>query len=128
MKINSLTPKRLIIEGTVNNKKAYFLVDTGASIGLIAEDKKKSYSLSQGKRFNGTLIGGSGNMIQTSYICDTLINIGGKVINQFILSNISGVRESIKRETGYEILGIIGLPQMKMVGCIINLRDYSIEF
>ena len=34
-KINSLSEKRLIVECNVNGKTAAFLIDTGASIGLI---------------------------------------------------------------------------------------------
>ena len=41
MRIKSLSEKRLIVEGKVNNKIAQFLIDTGACIGLIDEDKVK---------------------------------------------------------------------------------------
>ena len=34
-KVKSLSEERLIIEGLVNGKEAYFLIDTGASVGMM---------------------------------------------------------------------------------------------
>lgn len=122
MRLKSLSEKRLIVEGQVNNKTAQFLIDTGACVGLIDEDKVKEYGLLRGKRYSGTLIGVGGEMDNVRH-CDTLVHIEDRVIPQFLLADISGVVESIKRETGIEILGIISLPQMKMVGMGIDAND-----
>lgn len=124
-RIKSLSEKRLIVECKVNNKKAQFLIDTGACIGLIDEDKVKEYGLIRGKRYSSTLIGVGGEMDNVRH-CDTFVYIEDRVIPQFLLADISGVVESIKRETGIEILGIISLPQMKMVG--MNIDANSNEF
>ena len=115
--IKSLSDKRLIIECTVNSKPAYFLIDTGASVALIAEDK-----VLKGRRFPGTIVGAGGEMNDV-YYCNTFANFEGKDISQFLIADISGVRSSIKRETGLEILGIISLPQMKFVGIQIDAND-----
>jgi hypothetical protein len=48
------------------------------------------------------------------------------VIPQFLLADISGVVESVKRETGIEILGIISLPQMKMANIALDCNDNEI--
>ena len=112
--IKSLSDKRLIVECTVNGKPAHFLIDTGASVALIAEDKVKKYGLIKGRRFPGTIVGAGGEM-KDVYYCNT--------ISQFLIADISGVRSSIKRETGIEILGIISLPQMKFVGIQIDAND-----
>ena len=55
--------------------------------------------------------------------CDTFVDFEGKKIPQFLLADISGVVESIKRETGIEILGIISLPQMSMIGMNIDVNS-----
>ena len=120
--IKSLSDKRLIVECTVNGKPAHFLIDTGASVALIAEDKVKKYGLIKGRRFPGTIVGAGGEM-KDVYYCNTLANLEGKDISQFLIADISGVRSSIKRETGIEILGIISLPQMKFVGIQIDAND-----
>lgn len=75
-----------------------------------------------GKRFHGSIVGAGGEMRNVRY-CNTFVNIENKVIPQFLLADISGVVESIKRETGIEILGIISLPQMKLCGISLDCND-----
>lgn len=122
VEIKSKSDKRLIIEGIVNGKAANFLIDTGASVALIDDAKVKEYDLNVGKRFNGTLVGAGGEMRNIRY-CNTFVNVGGKDIAQFLIADISGVVKSIERETGIKILGIISLPQMKMVGMNVDSND-----
>ena len=122
IQINSKSTKRLIIEGIVNGKAANFLIDTGASVGLIDDTQVKRYGLSVGKRFNGTLVGAGGEMCNIKH-CNTFVEVGGKSIPQFLIADIEGVMKSIERETGIKILGIISLPQMKMVGMNVDSND-----
>lgn len=60
--------------------------------------------------------------------CDVILEINNKKIPQFLLADIEDVVKSIKRETGIDILGIIGLPQMKIVGINIDTNDNLILF
>lgn len=122
IQINSKSTKRLIIEGIVNGKSANFLIDTGASVGLIDDTQVKKYGLLVGKRFNGTLVGAGGEMCNIKH-CNTFVEVGGKSIPQFLIADIEGVVKSIERETGIKILGIISLPQMKMVGMNVDSND-----
>lgn len=124
-RIKSISDKRLIIEAKVNDKKAYLLVDTGASIGLIDNNKRKKFDLSVGREYNGTLVGAGGEMRNVRH-CNTFVEFEDKVIPQFLLTDISGVVESIERETGIDILGIISLPQMKMANLSIDCNDNEI--
>lgn len=121
----SLSDKRLIIEAEVNGKKGFFLIDTGASVGLIAEDKVKKFDIVRGRKYPGSLVGAGGEM-EDVYYCNTLVRFGGKDIPQFLITDISGVRSSIERETGIEILGIIGLSQMKIIGLQVDANDNMI--
>lgn len=121
-RIKSISEKRLIVEGLVNNKTAQFLIDTGACVGLIDKDKVKEYGLLRGKRYSGKLIGVGGEMDNVRH-CDTFVYIEDRAMPQFLLADIGDVVKSIKRETGIEILGIISLPQMKMVGMGIDAND-----
>lgn len=124
-RIKSISDKRLIIEAKVNDKKAYFLIDTGASIGLIDSNKRKKFDLSVGREYNGTLVGAGGEMRNVRH-CNTFVEFEDKVIPQFLLTDISGVVESIERETGIVIIGIISLPQMKMANLSIDCNDNEI--
>ena len=122
IQLNSKSTKRLIVEGQVNGKAANFLIDTGASVGLIDNNQVKKYGLLVGKRFNGTLVGAGGEMCNIKH-CNTFVEVGGKSIPQFLIADIEGVVKSIERETGIKILGIISLPQMKMVGMNVDSND-----
>ena len=124
-RIKSLSDKRLIIEAEVNDKPAYFLLDSGASVALIDKDRKKEYGLKEGRRFEGTIIGAGGETRNVRH-CDTFVHFGGKVIPQFLLADISGVVRSIKKETGIEILGIISLPQMSMIGLNLDINSSEV--
>ena len=122
IELKSKSTKRLIIEGQVNGKAANFLIDTGASVGLIDDTQVKKYGLLVGKRFNGTLVGAGGEMCNIKH-CNTFVEVGGKSIPQFLIADIESVVKSIERETGVKILGIISLPQMKMVGMNVDSND-----
>lgn len=121
-KINSLSEKRLIVECNVNGKTAAFLIDTGASIGLIDKNQTKKYNLLSSREYPGTIVGAGGE-IENPYICDNIINIEDKIMNQFLLVDLSNIVDSIKRETGITILGIVSLPQMKFIGMNIDTND-----
>lgn len=125
IRTKSISEKRLIVEGRVNGMAAYFLIDTGASVGLMDDNQVRDYDLVKGRRYNGTLIGAGGEMRGVRH-CNTFVELEGKTIPQFLLADISGVVDSIRRETGIEILGIISLPQMKMCGIGIDANDNEI--
>lgn len=120
--IHSQSDKRLIVEGLVNGRAAHFLIDTGASVGLMDYDQRKDYDLEVGRKFSGTVVGAGGEMRGVKH-CNTFVHMEDKVIPQFLLADISDVVKSIKRETGIEILGIISLPQMKMCGISLDCND-----
>lgn len=122
----SLSTKRLIINATINGYEAPFLVDTGATVGLIDRNRINEFRINQGPKYNGTLVGAGGKMRGVRY-CYTLavLNDGekSKPIGQFLLADIDAVVESIEAQTGIRILGIISLPQMKVAGVNIDANS-----
>lgn len=124
-RIKSKSEKRLIIEVLVNGKKAYMLIDTGASVGFMDSKQRKDYGLLVGKDYQGRLVGAGGAIHHVKH-CNTMAEFQGKVIPQFLLADISDVVKSVKRETGIEILGIISLPQMKICGLGIDANDMDV--
>ena len=125
MILKSESDKRIIVSGTINGKKAYMLVDTGASCGLLDKSAVKEYKLAVNKYRTVNLVGAGGAF--TAYVSNTPFILVGKPIYQFVVSDISDVVNSIKRQTGIEIAGIIGLAQMKMMGISIDTDDNYIE-
>lgn len=126
--MKSLSEKRLIVNGKVNGKDWPFLLDTGASIALIDKDMIKKAGLVKGKRYPGTIVG-AGGKLENLYYCNTFVEFpNNKKIAQFILADISHVKDSIYRETGIEILGIISLPQMKFLNIQLDLSNENVLF
>lgn len=125
MRVKSASNKRIIAEAKVNGKTAYFLLDTGASVGVMDYGKVKEYDLVIGKRYYGEIIGSGGKLTNVRY-CHSIAEILERKIPQFLLADISEIVSSIKRETGIEILGIISLPQMKMANLSIDCNDNEI--
>lgn len=124
-RIKSKSEKRLIVEGSVNGKTAYFLIDTGASVGLVDENQRRDYDLVKGRRYAGTLKGVGGEMRNVRH-CDTFLDFQGMKVPQFLMADIEGVVDSVERETGFRILGIISLPQMKICGLGVDANDNEI--
>ena len=112
--VKSLSEKRLIAECQLNGEKALFLLDTGATVGLIDRRAVKEYGLQCKRDYPGTLTGAGGELRGVK-ICDTFA--------QFLVADIGDVVESIERETGLRITGIVGLPQMKLAGVQIDAND-----
>lgn len=126
--MKSLSNKRLIINGKVNDKDWPFLLDTGASIALIDKDMIKKAKLIKGKSYNGTIVGAGGELKDLHY-CNSFVEFpNDKKVAQFILADISHVKDSIYRETGIEILGIISLPQMKFLNIQLDLANENVIF
>ena len=124
MILKSESDKRIIVQGTINGKKAYMLVDTGASCGMFHSKAIKTYKIVKSNH-KVNLVGAGGAF--TAYVSNTPFILADKPIYQFVVSDISDVVNSIKRQTGIEIAGIIGLAQMKMMGISIDTDDNYIE-
>lgn len=109
-----------IIKGKVGDKEAYFLLDTGAKLGLIDSKQKDEFKLSDGRIFMGVIVGAGGDTTKYSYYCDTKITIGEKEINNFVFMDMTNIVNSILRDSGIKILGVISYPQIKELGIIID--------
>ena len=124
--MQSLSNKRLIVNATVNGYAAPFLIDTGATVGLIDRTRINEFRINEGPKYNGSLVGAGGKMRGVRY-CYTLAVLEdgekSKPIGQFLLADIDDVVESIEAQTGIRILGIISLPQMKVAGVNIDTNS-----
>ena len=124
-RVKSESNKRLIVKVKVNDKDAYMLLDTGASVGFMDSKQRKDYGLIPGKDFQGSLVGAGGAIHNVKH-CNTMAEFHGKVIPQFLLADISDIVKSVKRETGIEILGIISLKQMSIIGLNIDVNSNEV--
>lgn len=73
MEIKSLSDKRFIIPAFINDKPYNFLLDTGATVGLVS---KRIKGLNKGAKFPTPLVGAGGEF--TAYYCRNFVRIGDK--------------------------------------------------
>ena len=120
-KIQSLSKERLIVQALLNGKPANLLLDTGATVGLLSQSARKKFGLLKGKAFGSKLVGAGGEF--TAYYCNTFAHLQDRVLTQFLLADIDSVIDSVKRQTGVEIVGIISLPQMQFAHISLDADD-----
>ena len=111
-----------IIKGILNGKKAYFIVDSGASISVLDKAQVKDYNFSVGDpmEINVSGYGGESSPNEASNIN---VMVGGVDFNgTYRTQDITNVVSTIKTASGVKIAGIIGSNIMKDKGVII---DYS---
>lgn len=123
-RIQSLSKERPIIEATLEGKKANFLLDTGATVGILSDRIVKKYNIKLGRDYKQPLVGAGGEF-KAKY-CHSYALLGNKPITQFLVSNIDEVVKSIKAQTGVEIQGIISYPQMQFISITLDPNSNSI--
>lgn len=124
----SVSNERLLIPIKVNGKVVYFLIDTGASVALVDIKQIDKLKFKLGRKLASGLVGAGGEISEVYHTKDLDVDLNGHKMFQFVATDISSVKESIKRETDYEIFGILGLQQMKQVGMIIDVFENKVYF
>lgn len=119
----SKSEKRLIVEVTIEDKQVNLLVDTGASVGILDMKRTKKF-VRKGRPYHASLVGAGGSM--DAWFCNSFAHLGDKVISQFLIADIDNVMDSVERETGLRVAGILSLPQMKVCGIQIDANDNKI--
>lgn len=125
----SVTDRRLLIPLKLNGKVVYFLADTGASMSLVDSKQADKLGFDMRKKLGGTIVGaGGGQTGDVWHVKNLEVEFDGKKIYQFLATDLSNVVDSIKRETDYTVAGIIGLPQMKELGWIIDVANSKVYY
>lgn len=121
---------RPIVQGFLNGKVAFFLLDTGASLSIFHEGSKKRYKFGQFSSRNGgsrTIIGISGKETEISQASNFRLYLGEVPIKRPIfVYDMGRVIQQIRSQTSYTISGIIGSDIMRKYGFIIDLAKREI--
>lgn len=118
--VKIVSDSRLIIELEINNKKCFVLIDTGSSVSILDIQKSKIFNYDKNGKYPNPIIGVNNSIQYMYYAKNIVVKIGSTNTFQFVVGNISNIRDIIKNETGYEICGIIGYHTIKEVGLILN--------
>ncbi len=113
-----------IVKGTMNGKKAYFLLDTGSDVTLLNTGDAKRYGFSylphrglRGYQLSG--LGKSTKEVLSTYNVD--LRLGSQKIKAtFIAYDLSNIIQSLGAGTAVKINGIIGSRALKRHGFVID--------
>jgi hypothetical protein len=121
---NSKVP---IIEGILNNKKAYFIVDSGASISILDINQSKEYSFDC-LDLENTVVGFGG---KSTYYTLSNVNVDLKLIptiTEFKGNDLKLLVKIIDKHSHVKIVGILGSDIFKKNGIQINYSTNSIKY
>lgn len=108
-----LSDSRPLVEVDINGRPAVMLVDTGSSTGLIDINQMDEYGFSLMAKTDMIIISIGEKQCESYRVRDLWVRLEGIAIYQFLATDISLIAESIYKETGYRISGIIGYDQIK---------------
>lgn len=108
-----LSDSRPLVEVEINGRSAVMLVDTGSSSGLIDINQMDDYGFSLMAKTDIEISSIGGKRCESYRVRDLWVRLEGISIYQFLATDISLIAESIHKETGYRISGIIGYKQIR---------------
>lgn len=108
-----LSDTRPLVEVEINGRPAVMLVDTGSSTGLIDINQMDEYGFSLMAKTGMAISSIGGKRCESYRVRDLWVRLQGISIYQFLATDISLIAESIHKETGYRISGIIGYKQIR---------------
>lgn len=108
-----LSGSRPLVEVEINGRPAVMLIDTGSSIGLIDINQMDEYGFSLMAKTDMEISSIGGKRCESYRVRDLWVRLDGIDIYQFLATDISLIAESIHKETGYRISGIIGYKQIR---------------
>ena len=122
-----LSDSRPLVEVDINGRPAVMLVDTGSSTGLIDINQMDEYGFSLMAKTDMVIISIGEKQCESYRVRDLWVRLEGISIYQFLATDISLVVESIYKETGYRISGIIGYDQIKNAEIKIDASNNQIK-
>lgn len=108
-----LSDSRPLVEVEINGRPAVMLIDTGSSTGLIDINQMDEYGFSLMTKTDMEISSIGGKRCESYRVRDLWVRLDGIDIYQFLATDISLIAESIHKETGYRISGIIGYKQIR---------------
>jgi hypothetical protein len=118
-----------VIEGTLNGKRAFFIIDTGASVSLLDESVSDHFGFKVICRINHQVegLGGSARLSQAFNYRVQLGTLNIKNI-QFHTKNMSDFVAVIRESENIDIAGIIGSDVFDRYKIAIDYRRNTISY
>ena len=114
-----------VIEGKINGKRAYFIVDSGASVSVLDIAQDDYYN------FNSMPIdeeaAGYGGVVKFYQVIAVRVAVGPSIVRtQFRSQDLSSIVELIRQHEGVRISGILGSDVWKDLDALIDYKNRSI--
>lgn len=118
-----------LISLQINNKTAYFIIDSGSGVSLIHSDYLNKYGLVPVDNDTDLLVHGlGGSEYVNSIIENASILLKGRHIDVSLYPyDLSLIVDSIQRGEGISITGILGNDFLSRYGAIISYNQKTIE-
>lgn len=98
-----------IVEGTLNGKKAFFLLDTGASVSILDLKSAANYNVRIGITEDMGIGGYGGVTSDVSSLSNVDLRLGSeRMKDKFSGKDIQYLIQAIRKNTGHTVVGIIG--------------------
>lgn len=126
-KVDFITVNKVpVVEGTLNGKTAFFIVDSGASLSVLDDSQSDYFGFSTSK--SNIAAAGYGGVASFGNAYDVKLTIGGKKFDtDFKSQDLSKIVDLIRENDGVEISGIVGSDIMKNYHFIIDYSDLTIS-
>jgi hypothetical protein len=125
-KVNFVSVDKVpIVKGKLNGKDAYFIIDSGASVSILDENRSAHYDFIVGESEEDIVgYGGTSSPKETDNVD---VEVGGIDFNgEYQSQDITGIVDVVWNNGGIQISGIIGSNIMKRVGLIIDFGSNSL--
>lgn len=114
-----------VIEGKINGKRAYFIVDSGASVSVLDIAQDDYYN------FNSMPLdeeaAGYGGVVKFYQVIAVRVAVGPSIVRtQFRSQDLSSIVELIRQHEGVRISGILGSDVWKDLDALIDYKNRSI--
>ena len=105
----------------INGRQYSMLVDTGASVNIVSREVASSEKMRVRTVYAGNIYSVV-DKITARHVDKADISVSGRHIHQFVMMDIEGISETILLSTGIKISGILGVPAIRELGMIIDLK------
>ena len=120
-----LSSNHILVNGQINNVEGKFIIDTGASNSCVDIMKSEKFKLTF-EISNETASSATNTMKETYVSKNNRLNLGSCQINNydFILFNMSHIRDLLIKEEYIDVDGIIGADILKKTKALV---DYEVK-
>jgi predicted aspartyl protease len=119
-----------VVEGTINGKSAYFVIDTGASCTILDESKAEHYGFTFNSNHTNDHVTALGGEVKINRALDCIIEIGPLKIKNvaFRTKSIDFLIRVIQENEHINLAGIIGSDILNRYSIIIDFKKNFISF